>query len=48
MYKVILIPGDGIGPEIVAAAVAVVEATGVGIAWEEALAGEKALEKCGT
>ncbi|NLA12001.1 MAG: isocitrate/isopropylmalate dehydrogenase family protein [Firmicutes bacterium] len=43
-----LIPGDGIGPEIVAAAVAVVEATGVGIAWEEALAGEKALEKCGT
>ena len=48
MHKVILIPGDGIGPEIVAAAVAVVEATGVGIAWEEALAGEKALEKCGT
>lgn len=48
MHKVVLIRGDGIGPEVVAAAVAVVEATGVKIAWEEALAGEEALEKCGT
>ncbi|NMD42847.1 MAG: isocitrate/isopropylmalate dehydrogenase family protein [Firmicutes bacterium] len=48
MYKVTLIRGDGIGPEVVAAAVAVVEASGVAIAWEEALAGEEALERCGT
>ena len=48
MYKVTLIRGDGIGPEVVAAAVAVVEASGVAIAWEEALAGEVALERCGT
>ena len=34
-----LIPGDGIGPECVAAAVAIVEASGAPIAWEEAAAG---------
>lgn len=48
MHKVTLIRGDGIGPEIVAAALTVVEATGVKIAWEETIAGEDALEKCGT
>ncbi|HOA35378.1 MAG TPA: isocitrate/isopropylmalate dehydrogenase family protein [Bacillota bacterium] len=48
MYKVTLIRGDGIGPEIVAAALEVVEATGVKIAWEETLAGEEAVEKFGT
>lgn len=48
MHKVTLIQGDGIGPEIVAATLTVVEATGVKIAWEEASAGEEALEKYGT
>lgn len=48
MHKVTLIQGDGIGPEIVAATLTVVEATGVKIAWEEAIAGEEALEKYGT
>ena len=48
MHKVTLIQGDGIGPEIVAATLTVVEATGVKVAWEEASAGEEALEKYGT
>ena len=48
MHKVTLIQGDGIGPAIVAATLTVMEATGVKIAWEEAIAGEEALEKYGT
>lgn len=48
MYEVTLIRGDGIGPEIIAAALTVVEATGVGIAWEEAAAGEEAVKQYGT
>lgn len=35
-YKVTLIPGDGSGPEVIAAAKRVVEATGVAIEWEQA------------
>ena len=35
MYKVTLIPGDGIGPEDAAAMVKVVESTGVDIEWEK-------------
>ena len=33
-YRVTLIPGDGIGPEVAAATVRVVDATGVKIEWE--------------
>ena len=39
MYKVALIPGDGIGPEVTAAARAVVDATGVAVEWRECGAG---------
>ncbi|MCX5696141.1 MAG: isocitrate/isopropylmalate dehydrogenase family protein [Candidatus Omnitrophica bacterium] len=46
-HKVTLIPGDGIGPEVSAAARRCIEATGVKIDWEEALAGTEALEKTG-
>jgi isocitrate dehydrogenase len=38
-YSVTLIPGDGIGPEVVQAARRVIDAAGVSIAWEEAHAG---------
>ena len=38
-YPVVVIPGDGIGPEVVAAARRVVEATGVAIEWIECEAG---------
>jgi isocitrate dehydrogenase (NAD+) len=33
-YKITLIPGDGIGPEIVAATVAILESTGIFFEWE--------------
>ena len=43
--KVTVIPGDGIGPEVVAAALKVVEASGVDIEPEICLAGAEALSK---
>ena len=48
MYKVTLIPGDGIGPEVTKAMVKVVEASGVKIDWEEVEAGEALIEKYNT
>jgi isocitrate dehydrogenase (NAD+) len=45
MHQITLIPGDGIGPSIVDAAVQVIEATGVQIAWDRQLAGMAAVEK---
>ncbi|MBX7060927.1 MAG: isocitrate dehydrogenase (NAD(+)) [Pyrinomonadaceae bacterium] len=47
-HKITLIPGDGIGPEIVAATVRVIEATGVDIEWETQILGAQAQEKFGT
>lgn len=47
-HTITLIPGDGIGPEIVGAAVRVIEATGVEIEWETQIIGAQALEKYGT
>ncbi len=44
MYSITLIPGDGIGPEIMEAAVQVLEATGVSFKWEKCLAGMAAVE----
>ena len=46
-HTITLIPGDGIGPEIVAATVRVIEATGVDIEWETHILGAQALEKYG-
>lgn len=45
MYRVTLIPGDGIGPEVSKAMKKVVESTGVKIEWEEVNAGEGVIEK---
>jgi len=47
-YAVTLIPGDGIGPEITAATVQVLEATGLRFQWDHQSAGMAALEACGT
>ncbi|HUP00984.1 MAG TPA: isocitrate/isopropylmalate dehydrogenase family protein [Gemmatimonadota bacterium] len=44
MVRVTLIRGDGIGPEVVDAALRVVEAAGAGIEWEEHVAGLTATE----
>src|SRR3954454_7709863 len=46
-HKVTLIPGDGIGPEVVGAAVRILEATGVKFEWESFAAGADAYEKYG-
>src|SRR5215207_10100521 len=47
-HTITLIPGDGIGPEIVAATVRIIEATGVDIEWETQIIGAQALEKYGS
>lgn len=47
-YKVTLIPGDGIGPEVTDAALLCLEALGVDIEWERKIAGETALTECGS
>ena len=48
MYTVTLIPGDGIGPEIVDSMVRVVEATGVKINWERVEAGAAVIDEYNT
>ncbi len=47
-HPVVLIPGDGIGPEVTEAAVRVVEAAGVRIAWERVEAGGDVVAKYGS
>jgi isocitrate dehydrogenase (NAD+) len=47
-YDVTLIPGDGIGPEITAETVKVLEATGLRFNWDEELAGVAAVDATGT
>ncbi len=47
-YRVTLIPGDGTGPELVAAARRVLEATGVSFEWEVQEAGEEVMAREGT
>src|SRR5499433_2266482 len=44
-HKVTLIPGDGIGPEVMGAAVRILEASGVKFEWETIQAGAEAYEK---
>ncbi len=44
-HQITLIPGDGIGPEVMQAAVRVLEATGLKFAWETYAAGAEAYEK---
>jgi isocitrate dehydrogenase (NAD+) len=47
-YRVTLIPGDGIGPELAEATTRVLEASGVAFEWEVQDAGEAMLAKHGT
>ena len=46
-YKITHIPGDGIGPEITAAVVRILEAAGVDIEWDSFIAGAEALARYG-
>ena len=47
-YRVTLIPGDGTGPELIAATRRVIEATGVEFLWDVCDAGADVVEKHGT
>jgi isocitrate dehydrogenase (NAD+) len=47
-YRFTLIPGDGIGPEVTDAVVAVIEATGATIDWEVMAAGAAVADEKGT
>jgi isocitrate dehydrogenase (NAD+) len=47
-YRIVLIPGDGIGPEVSAATQRVVDSAGLDIKWETHLAGQSALDKLGS
>lgn len=46
-YKVTLIPGDGIGPEVTEATVRCIDSLDVDIEWDKVMAGECALEHYG-
>ena len=45
--RVTLLPGDGVGPEVVAAARLVLDAAGAGVEWDEQPAGQSARERMG-
>src|SRR3954464_2793549 len=44
-HTIVLIPGDGIGPEVMAATRRVLEAAGLSVEWVELPAGASALEQ---
>lgn len=46
-YKVTLIPGDGVGPEVITAAKKCIDSLGIDIKWEEVLVGQKAQTRYG-
>ncbi len=46
-YKITLIPGDGIGPEVTGATCRILEAAGAPVEWETVLAGAQAAEELG-
>jgi isocitrate dehydrogenase (NAD+) len=47
-YTITLIPGDGIGPEVIDATVRVLEATGLSFSWDRQDAGAEVMTKYGT
>ena len=47
-HRVTLIPGDGIGPEVSAAVLRIIEAAGVVIEWESFVVGEQAQKLSGS
>ena len=47
MHKITLLPGDGIGPEVTASVVAIVECAGVEVEWENYFVGSEAISRFG-
>jgi isocitrate dehydrogenase (NAD+) len=46
-HKITLLPGDGIGPEVTAAVVAILDCAGVDIEWEKYFVGSEAIARFG-
>jgi isocitrate dehydrogenase (NAD+) len=46
-HKITLLPGDGIGPEVTASVVAIIECAGVDVEWESYFVGSEALARFG-
>ncbi|MBI4473683.1 MAG: NAD-dependent isocitrate dehydrogenase, partial [Acidobacteria bacterium] len=46
-HRITLIPGDGIGPEVSAAALRIIEAAGVQVEWERFIVGGEAQDRMG-
>src|SRR5712692_2484543 len=46
-HKITLLPGDGIGPEVTASVVAIIECAGVQVQWEKYSVGSEALSRFG-
>lgn len=45
VYNITLIPGDGVGPEVIDSAVRCIECAGVEVKWDTQIAGENAIKK---
>lgn len=46
-HKITLLPGDGIGPEVTASVVAIIECSGVDVEWEKYFVGAEAIARFG-
>ena len=46
-HKITLLPGDGIGPEVTAAVVSIIECAGVDVEWEKYFVGSEAISRFG-
>jgi len=46
-HKITLLPGDGIGPEVTASVVSIIECAGVDVEWEKFFVGAEALSRFG-
>src|ERR671910_925133 len=46
-HKITLLPGDGIGPEVTAAVVQIIECSGVDVEWEKYFVGAEAISRLG-
>ncbi len=46
-HKITLLPGDGIGPEVTASVVSIIECTGVDVEWEKYFVGSEAMARFG-
>jgi isocitrate dehydrogenase (NAD+) len=45
-HKITLLPGDGIGPEVTAAVVQIIECAGVEVEWEKYVVGAASAIRC--